>query len=492
MDGSPWWFGNPDLTVVSARKRRVILNIRYEDVKMIKQYKPILLFVIVFLSCAKEVSEPSYTEDLLDKLQALTGVTAIEIAATAGFERTFEIDILQPVDHQNPNGPQFHQRLYLNHINETAPMVFAPSGYTSNATYREEITPLLNANQIKVTHRYFIGAQPQPLDWQYCTIQQSANDHHRIVTLFKTIYTGIWVNSGRSKNGMTAFFHRRYYPDDVMATLAYVAPLPFDTADVRFDQFLETIGTEENRNTIKQFQRTVLKRRGDIIPLVQNHLDGMGLHYSIGLDAILEYAVYEYPFAFWQAGPGDCSEIPDTLASAQTLYSHLELRSGTSLFCDEIHQFYQPLWYQAYTQFGYYRLITEHLSDLLEAVSSPSYSRFAPPGVVLNFDPQISQNILNWIQNEGNNIIFIYGGQDPWSAAAVELTGQTNALKIVQPGANHSVRISDLDNSQIVHNTLEAWLGVQIDLTKAIHIPTWDREISWYMKLENLKIRESF
>jgi hypothetical protein len=104
--------------------------------------------------------------------------------------------------------------------------------------------------------------------------------------------------------------------------------------------------------------------------------------------------------------------------------------------------------------------------------------------VTLNFNPQISQDILNWIRNEGNNTIFIYGGQDPWKAAAVELTSQTNALKIIQPGANHSVMISDLDNPQIIYNTLEAWLGVQIDVTREIHLPEWDRRILWYMKLE--------
>jgi hypothetical protein len=452
---------------------------------VIKEIRFIILVVIVFFSCKKNVSDLSDADNLLEKLKTLSGITVTEIEATVGFERTFEIDILQPVDHQNPNGPQFYQRLYLNHIHETYPMVFAPSGYTSNATSIEEITPLLNANQIKVTHRYFMGAQPQSLDWQYCNIEQSANDHHRIVSLFKTIYPGIWISSGRSKNGMTAFFHRRYYPDDVIATLAYVAPLPFDTADVRFDQFLENIGTEENRNTIKQFQRTVLKRRDEIIPLIKDYLDGRGLHYSMGLDAVLEYTVCEYPFAFWQAGPGDCSEIPDTLASAYTLYSHLELRSGTALFADEIHQFYQPLWYQAYTQFGYYRLITEHLAELLETVPHPSYSRFAPPGEPLNFDSKVSQDILNWIQTEANKIIFIYGGQDPWSAAAVELTGQTNALKITQPGANHSVLISDLDNPQEVYNILEEWLGVQIDVTKETHPPGWDRETSWYITLED-------
>jgi hypothetical protein len=124
--------------------------------------------------------------------------------------------------------------------------------------------------------------------------------------------------------------------------------------------------------------------------------------------------------------------------------------------------FYEPVFYQFYTELGYYRLVTDHLQGLLITLPNISYSFFAPQGVSLNFDPAVMQDVLQWLQTEGNNIIYIYGELDPWTAGAVELTGQTNALKIVQPGANHYINIVDLDEKALVYSTLESWLGVQI------------------------------
>jgi hypothetical protein len=44
-----------------------------------------------------------------------------------------------------------------------------------------------------------------------------------------------------------------------------------------------------------------------------------------------------------------------------------------------------------------------------------------------------------WVREEGNNLIFIYGSDDPWSGGAVELTGQTNALFFMHPGGDHRI-----------------------------------------------------
>ena len=66
------------------------------------------------------------------------------------------------------------------------------------------------------------------------------------------------------------------------------------------------------------------------------------------------------------------------------------------------------------------------------------------------------------VQSEGNNIIYIYGEIDPWTAGAVEITGQTNAIKIIQPGANHSILLETLDQKGLVYSTIEEWLGVPI------------------------------
>ena len=58
--------------------------------------------------------------------------------------------------------------------------------------------------------------------------------------------------------------------------------------------------------------------------------------------------------------------------------------------------------------------------------------------------------------------LYIYGGIDPWTAGAIELTGQTNALKIIHEGGDHRVKIADLDDPEIVYSTLEQWLGISI------------------------------
>ena len=85
------------------------------------------------------------------------------------------------------------------------------------------------------------GSIPSPVDRQYLSIEQSAADHHKIVTLFKQIYPGAWVSSGRSLSGLTALCHRRFHPDDVVGVLTYSSPLMFSTTDPRFDQFLNDL-----------------------------------------------------------------------------------------------------------------------------------------------------------------------------------------------------------------------------------------------------------
>lgn len=52
---------------------------------------------------------------------------------------------------------------------------------------------------------------------------------------------------------------------------------------------------------------------------------------------------------------------------------------------------------------------------------------------------------------------------DPWSTAMFEPGRETNALRIVQPGADHSVRIRDLDEKNLVLETLEEWLDIEIE-----------------------------
>lgn len=439
-----------------------------------------MLFLVV-ISCKDQATQapPVDDRDILEKLQSLPNLQVTEITPQNGYGRQFEIYISQPLDHNNPSGQQFQQQIFLSHRNETAPVVFMPSGYNARATTAAELSGLLQANQILVPHRFMDGARPASMDWQYDTIEQAAADHHRIVELFKEIYQGVWVSYGASKNGATALFHRRFYPDDVQATVAQVAPISFSTEDLRYDAFLENVGDEATRNKIKEYQIALLKNRTEILPMIQNYMNSSQFNYSVSAGVILEFETCEYAFSFWQVTDHDTASIPDSSSSAQELYAHIESGGYFPFYSDEYMHFYAPVFYQFYTELGYYRLVDDHLQGLLVTLPNPSYSFFTPQGIPLNFNPQAMQDVLQWLQTEGNNIIYIYGELDPWTAGAVELTGQTNAIKIIQAGANHYIDIADLDEKALVYTTLESWLGIEINEGGVFKSPTTSERKKW-------------
>lgn len=343
-------------------------------------------------------------------------------------------------------------------------MVLKLSGYRISRNAIGEVATILNANQLLIGQRYMEpSSKPEPMDWQYLTVEQSSADHHRLLSLFKSIYKGEWINAGVSKGGESVLFHRRLYPEDVEVTVAKVAPICFEPEDPRLDTYLNDIaGTAECRNTLRQFQRRVLQNKENILTLMDAYVQQSDFTFSMNLELMLEYIVLEYPFAFWQYGSGGCENVPGVSASPQEMHDHLLTTVGFDLYSDEYTDFYGPIFYQLFTELGYYGFITEHLEDLL---TSENYSNayFAPPGVDLIFDPTVMQDVNNWLQTQGNNIIYVYGGRDTWTAAAVELTGQTNALKLIEPGADHHLNITEMTEKETVYDSLESWLDVEID-----------------------------
>jgi len=419
-------------------------------------------FLFILSSCKDSGTDPKPPRPLIDQLNDIPGLEVTLLPAAEGFFQSLELALDQPVDHSNPEGQRFNQRMYLHHRDLDAPMVFLPSGYVSRPDYFSHLTSILEANQLQVTHRYMGDARPEPADWQYLTIEQAATDHHRIAEIFKNIYRGAWVSHGRSKNGMAALFHKRFYPEDVQATVAAVAPIIHGINDPRFETFLEEVGTEECRERIKTYQRLLLENRDVILPMIQDYMTRSGLNYQVEPVIILEYEVCEYPFSFWQFQNWDCADIPGEEATVEELYNHLEGAGWFRVYSQEYMDFYSPVYYQAYTELGWYRLINDHLEGLLVSDPEPSYSFFAPKNIPLEFQPEVMQDIEQWLQTAGNNIIYIYGGLDPWTAGAIELSGVTNAVKIVQEVADHGAGIETLDDPEAVYGLLEVWLGQEI------------------------------
>src|SRR4030042_6917423 len=97
-----------------------------------------LTVVFLVISCQKE--EPEDNKTIQEKLHDLPGVEITEIEPLLGHPYAFQMDITQPVDHNNPDGNSFTQRAYLHHVDESLPIEFGPSGYAVTSRTGQELS----------------------------------------------------------------------------------------------------------------------------------------------------------------------------------------------------------------------------------------------------------------------------------------------------------------------------------------------------------------
>jgi hypothetical protein len=423
----------------------------------------VLAAVAALSGCRDALAPIPEATDLLDRLNQVPGVTAREIPSAVGFGRAFELDILQPLDHDHPGGAAFRQRAYLTHTGESDPMVFAPNGYAANWGSSQELGVILRTNTLHVTHRFFVDSEPDPMDWRYLDIRQSAADHHRIVTLLKQVYTGKWISVGASKSGETVLFHRRFHPGDVDASVVYVAPLIFSPSDPRFQPFLDAIGTSEDRAALRAFQRRLLLARDSLLGRFASWYPANGHTLSLPAGPVFEGEVMGYEWAYWQYRRAAIKDIPGPNATYDQMLAHLALVSGIDGSSDRNRYFYRPYVYQAFTEIGYPARSWPHLEDLLAYLPISLHQEYGfPPDLRLEYNYLSIPDILQWVQTQGNNIVLLYGGADPWTAGAIELTGQTNAIKLIKPGGSHRVRLADFSERNQVLATLGQWVGLDL------------------------------
>jgi hypothetical protein len=408
--------------------------------------------------------------DILDRLRAIPGLTVQEnprgVNVPQGY-RFFVMTYNQPADHTHPECQRFEQRVNLLHTSDAQPMVLQTSGYyVGSSASRAEPTQLLAANQLSVEHRFFPPSIPEPADWSHLTLRQSADDFHRITEALKPIYTGRWLSTGGSKGGETVVFHRRFYPDDVDATVAYVAPLAFRD-DARFTPFMDTVGGDDQlpcRERLWAFQREVLSRRDRMLERLRTYADAEKLTYAqLGYEKALEHAVIETYFAFWQYNtPANCTRlIPDTSAPDEALLATLDDQVGLATFSDADIRAYAAYYYQAAVELGWPTPYEDHLGSLIHHPDTDTGEVYSPPGLPVLFREQAMPDIQDWVSTRGERLMFIYGSLDPWTAAAYSLGRARDSFLYTVPGGNHSARIIHLppDQAEAARATLLRWMG---------------------------------
>lgn len=412
------------------------------------------------------VAAPAPASPLLSKLRRLPGVVDVKEARADAkvFSEAYDVTFEQPVDHGNPGGAKFAQHVFVSHVGDDKPVLLATEGYASRGGGSGgELQPILGANLVTVEHRYFGRSMPSPVNWTFLTVKQSADDLHAIVLALKTIYAGKWVSSGVSKGGQTALFFKCYYPDDVDATVAYVAPVNLHREDPRVNRFVETVGDEAARKKIRDLQLALFDREEELLPLVKAEAEKRKWTFGLGLAAAYEYGILEYPYAFWQYGANP-AEIPAPDAPAEALVANYNKVGALYYYSDQGKKQFEAFMYQAFTEIGYYNYDTAPFLGHMKALKDASNTVLAPDGASLAYNAATMAFVYDFLRYKANRVVYVYGGLDMWSGTQMQLLGRTDAVKIVVENGHHNARVAAFSPAQKeqFYSALERWLGLKL------------------------------
>jgi len=409
---------------------------------------------------SKEISSDS----LKRRIEQLPNIKDLQRLESGQFKDKYVLYIEQPISHEDPSLGTFRQRVFVMHAGLDRPTVLVTEGYgasyAANPKYREELSKLFNTNVIFVEHRYFLESTPKPLDWQYLTAENSANDLHNVTMIFKEIYKKKWIATGISKGGQTALIYRAFFPADVEITVPYVAPLCKSAEDGRHEPFIANFaGTPEQRAKILDFQKEILKRRSSLQPKFDSLCTAKGYQFNLPNEEIYDYTVLEFSFSFWQWG-SNSDAIPSVKASDNELFSYFIKLCSPDYFIKESST--SAFFVQAGRELGYYGYDIKPFEGLLKIKSTKGYltKLFLTEESRFKFDSKLYKKLSKFVATTDSKMIFIYGEFDPWSAVKVNEPKSNNVVVVIDPKGSHRSRISTLpeENRKMVLSLIERWL----------------------------------
>lgn len=433
-----------------------------------KLFKSVFLFVAlstVLVGCRVKL-EPVVILTFQQKIEKLfPNAEVTEMEAKDHFTKAYQVVLDQPLDHKNLEAGTFKHYFYLSHVDESKPTVFITEGY--NATPRTyELSKIFKGNQVQVEYRFYGKSRPDTIPWEYLKNDLAIEDYHKIISKLKRLYSGKWISTGISKGGETVLIHKSKYPWDVDVAVPYVAPLINGQEDNRTQNHINTIGTDECRAKIVTFQRQVLKNKDAVLAEISKYATEKEMNFTeLSIEEALEYSVLEFPFSFWQWG-GSCGEIPGETATAKELFDYINKIVGIGFYNDKTYYDLLPSYYQHLTELGYYGFDTTPVKDLLKVVKEPTNLRFAPKNVDLTYSPEYINEVRDFVENKGKNILYIYGEYDTWGACAPSPKPHVDALKIVLKNGSHTTRIKDFSTKEkeLIYEKLQNWLGYSVTI----------------------------
>lgn len=405
--------------------------------------------------------------DFLTRLKEIPGVEVVgETRHGSQFQEAYEIRFTQPYDHKNPDGAKFTHRMFIGHVSFDAPMVMSTSGYTAGGLGFAEPAALLKANLMRIEHRYFGESVPDPLVWKHLTTWNAASDLHEIYEAFKPLYPNKWVSTGHSKDGQTAMMYKAYYPDDIDVAIPYVAPLNKSKTDPRIYEFLDNVGTAEERQKVFDYQIAMFERKDEMMPMVKVWAEKANWDFFMGIDRAYDLAVLEFPFAMWQYGRPKPMDLPGADATPEELMKPLQATNALFYFSIPGTEGFLAHYYQAMNEMGYYGYKIEPYKKYLDDTTDITWDfTLTPYGLDTTFSANTLPFLHDFVHNHGDQILYIYGELDTWTATGVtEIKGDADALVMILKGGYHGSRITAFpeDEQEKIYTTLTRWLGFEV------------------------------
>ncbi|MBV8756725.1 MAG: aminopeptidase [Deltaproteobacteria bacterium] len=442
--------------------------------------RAVLAALVALAACGDNKApapDASSDAELLAKLRALPHVAdATEMATQTIGYHYIVLHFTQPVDHADPSSPTFLQEVSLIAKDTTSPLIVHTSGYWDYYTdHPVELTVLLAANQISIEHRYFATSRPANPDWSKLTIEQMADDEHVIVSELRTVFTGKALSTGGSKGGMTAIFYRRFFPDDVDGTVPYVAPISFAAPDTRYPPFIDMVGTDTCRQAVRDVATELLKnRRAAMEQRTMDQATANNFTYTrVLIGPAVESAIDSLEWSFWQYyGITECPNVPALTATDDAMFKWLDKISPVSESDDNEVGLFDAYYYQAYFQLGYPDGGAAYLKPYL-MYKDADYANSLPTAQPMYDGGTAMHDIDNFVEQQGDRFIFVYGEWDPWTAGKFTLGNANDALELIQAQGTHNSHLTRLATTDrdAAFAKLAAWTGVTPQIPGAREMP---------------------
>jgi len=271
----------------------------------------------------------------------------------------------------------------------------------------------------------------------------------------------------QSKGGQCTMIHRSLYPNDVDASVPYVAPLNFSREDPRIYSFLNSVGTEEQRQQIHDFQALCFERKNELLVEMLKLQEEFDYEWDLPLKTIIDYYILEYSFAFWQWGGVRFKDIPTSSASSEIIIQHLLDVSGVYFFESSGVEKLRPFFWAGLTEIGVYGYETEPFKEYLGTTRPYLFDFTAPKGTYPVYDSDRVEKVQKYLDTDASNMLFIYGDLDTWAATRVSLN--EDALKrdnyvMVFDKGHHGTRISSFKkkDQKFMIELLEKWTAQDV------------------------------